>query len=72
MLNVFVEYCKVGGSGESDDYVLLKIYSSEGSPTPKKPVYLGIAQNCDLVGLCGTIFLPKMRKFLKQQFWLWE
>ena len=22
--------------------------------------------------LCGTNFLPKMRKFLKQQFWLWE
>ena len=39
----------------------------------------GHCPNCDLTppiaqirALCGTMFLPKMRKFSKQQFWLLE
>ena len=45
---------------------------SEGSPTQKKRVYLGIAQIAQIRALCGTTILPKMRKFFKKQFWLWE
>ena len=49
----------------------------KGSPCQKKPCIFGHYPNCDLTppkaqirALCGTIFLPKMRKFFKQQFWL--
>ena len=52
---------------------------SLGKPHPKKPCIFGHCPNCDLTppiaqirALCGTMFLPKMRKFSKQQFWLWE
>ena len=49
------------------------------SPSQKKQCIFGHCPSCDLTpliaqirALCGTMFLPKMRKFLKQQFWLWE
>ena len=53
---------------------------SLGKPhPPKKTCIFGHCPNCDLTApiaqiraLCGTMFLPKMRKFSKQQFWLWE
>ena len=49
-------------------------------PHPKKkPCIFGHCPYCDLTppiaqirALCGTIFLPKMRTFFKQPFWLWE
>ena len=49
------------------------------APAKKKPCIFGHCPNCDLTppkaqirALCGTIFLPKMRKFFKQPFLLWE
>ena len=45
------------------------------APPKKKPCIFGLCPNCDLTppiaqirALCGTIFLPKIRKFFKQQF----
>ena len=50
-----------------------------GKPHPKKTVYiwaLPILQFdppiTQIRALCGTITLPKIRKFFKHQFWLWE
>ena len=52
---------------------------SKGSPTQKNPCIFGHCPNCNLThpnaqirALCGTNILPKMRKFFKQPFWLWE
>ena len=51
----------------------------KGSPIQKKTCIFGHCPNCNLTppiaqirALCGTTILPKMRKFFKQQFWLWE
>ena len=48
---------------------------TKGSPCQKKPCIFGHCPNYNLTppkaqiqALCGTIFLPKMRKFFKQQF----
>ena len=54
---------------------LLETSVGKGSPTPKKSYIFGHCPNCDLTppiaqirALCDTMFLPKMRKFSKQQF----
>ena len=52
---------------------------SKGSPTPKTTRIFGHCPNCNLTppiaqirALCVTTILPKIWKFFKQQFWLWE
>ena len=49
------------------------------APPKKKPCIFGNCPNYNLTppnaqirALCGTTILPKMRKFFRQQFWLWE
>ena len=62
-----------------NNVLLLGTFDLLGKPHPKKTCIFGHCPNCNLTppiaqirALCGTNTLPKMRKFLKQHFWLWE
>ena len=63
-----------------ETYRLLLAYTDLREAPPKnKPFIFGHFPTCNLTppiaqirALCGTNILPKMRKFFKQQFWLWE
>ena len=59
------------------DYTLLNRLRE--APPKKKTVYIWALPKlqfdppiAQIRALCGTTILPKMRKFFKQQFWLWE
>ena len=59
--------------------ILSNIATILGKSVYKKTCIFGHCPNCNLTppiaqirALCGTTILPKMRKFFKQQFWLWE